>query len=362
MAPQSSSLPHAHFLALVVAALTAIGSIVALIVVWADLDIFIASTASRTDRTVAAGTPVAIPRQMPGEPASIDLKLDSFLPSQKLNLSPDQALKANLASPLARTNPPAPLFDPAWVSESDLVAATNCMTKAIYYEASGEPPVGQMAVAQVILNRLRHPRFPKTICGVVFQGANRPNGCQFTFTCDGSMRRTPDRAGLARAHIVADAALHGAISFVAGQATHYHTIWIVPLWANQMIKVAIIGHHVFYRPPNVYGGWPEQVPGGKTVRDHLSGAAVSTDDSAETTAQSQSDPVQALQEDGNRTPEPPVTTTAAKALSKSEDPPSQGNFDARTATIKAPVPVPKQQLFGRERRGRSKIPLPPSTP
>jgi spore germination cell wall hydrolase CwlJ-like protein len=149
---------------------------------------------------------------------------------------------------------PAP-FRPEWLSPGDLETATDCMAQAVYYEANSEPFAGQLAVAQVILNRLRHPRFPKTVCGVIHQGSERTTGCQFTFACDGSLARKPDPAGLQRARTVAQAALHGAVSAQAGQATHYHTIWIVPVWAAELRKVAIVSHHVFYRPPAFYAGY-----------------------------------------------------------------------------------------------------------
>ena len=189
-------------------------------------------------------------------PPPTDLPLESFLPSQIRAISAAQAIAENLASPLTLQNPPPPIFLANWLSPDDLGRATDCMASAIYYEAGGEPEIGQMAVAQVILNRLRHPRFPKSVCGVVYQGSERASGCQFTFSCDGSLRRPPDAAGLARARRIADLALHGGTSLLAGQATHCHAISIVPVWAREMRKVAIIGHHVFYRPPSAYGGYP----------------------------------------------------------------------------------------------------------
>jgi hypothetical protein len=188
-----------------------------------------------------------------------DLPIETYLPFARQALTPDQALAINLSSPLEPVNPLPPAFLPAWLSNEELTAATQCMANAIYYEAASEPDVGQRAVAQVILNRLRHPRYPKTVCGVVYEGAEKSLACQFTFACDGSTRRRPDPAGLARARLVADAALHGATSSLAGQATHYHTTAIVPLWAHEMRKVAMISHHVFYRPPSAYGGWPISV-------------------------------------------------------------------------------------------------------
>lgn len=193
------------------------------------------------------------PAPPPEEPQ--DLAVETFLPQQLRDMSRDQARDFNIASPLERVNPmPAP-FHPEWLSPADLETATDCMAQAIYYEANSEPFAGQLAVAQVILNRLRHPRFPKTVCGVIHQGSERTTGCQFTFACDGSLARKPDPAGLQRARTVAQAALHGAVSAQAGQATHYHTIWIVPVWAAELRKVAIVSHHVFYRPPAFYADY-----------------------------------------------------------------------------------------------------------
>ena len=189
-------------------------------------------------------------------PPPADIPLETFLPGQKRDLSPAQALAENLASPITPHNPAPPPFRASWLSAPELTRASDCMASAIYYEAAGESDAGQIAVAQVILNRLRHPRFPKDVCGVVYQGSDRASGCQFTFSCDGALARKPDPAGMARARRIADLALHGLISPIAGQATHYHAISIVPVWAHEMHKVAIIGHHVFYRPPADYGPYP----------------------------------------------------------------------------------------------------------
>jgi hypothetical protein len=191
----------------------------------------------------------------PPRPAEPETGLISFLPQQVQNLGRDQARAFNIASPLEPINPAPPAFHAEWLSPLELDHATDCMATAIYYEAASESLAGQLAVAQVILNRLRHPRYPKTVCAVVHQGGERATGCQFTFICDGALSRPPDPARLQRARLVAQAALHGATSAQAGQATHYHTIWIVPLWAGALRKVAIIGNHVFYRPPGAYPGY-----------------------------------------------------------------------------------------------------------
>lgn len=125
--------------------------------------------------------------------------------------------------------------------------ALQCLTDAIYYEAASEPDAGQRAVAQVVLNRVAHPSFPNSVCGVVFQGSERATGCQFSFTCDGSMRRKPSVAGWARAERIAREALAGYVFKPVGLATHYHTIWIYPYWAPSLEVVGTIGAHRFYR-------------------------------------------------------------------------------------------------------------------
>ena len=210
---------------------------------------------------LAIGDVPARPSGGAGESATPeDLPLETYLPQQKQALGPVQALAENYARALTPVNPMPPPFIAGWLSGADRSAAATCLATAIYYEANGEPPSGQRAVAQVVLNRLRNPHYPKTICGVVYQGAERPTGCQFTFACDGSLARRPAAAGLARARAVAEAALNGVVSLTAGQATHYHSVWIVPRWAGELAKVAIIGHHVFYRPPRPYGGYVMPVP------------------------------------------------------------------------------------------------------
>lgn len=128
----------------------------------------------------------------------------------------------------------------------DHVRALQCLTTAIYYEAAREPDEGQRAVAQVVLNRVAHPAFPKTVCGVVFQGSERP-GCQFSFACDGSLAHAPMPAFWQRARRVAEAALAGETYAPAEQATHYHTSAVHPAWSNSMTLLTVIGAHRFYR-------------------------------------------------------------------------------------------------------------------
>ena len=169
-------------------------------------------------------------------------------------IAPEQALKLNAAIPVADApNPPAKAFE----FEGDKVARTRaleCLASAVYYEAGQESTDGQRAVAQVVLNRVRNPAFPASICSVVYEGSTRATGCQFTFTCDGSLYRQPDAAGWRRAYQVARAALAGSVYAPVGNATHYHADYVVPYWASTLVKNAVVGAHIFYRWT---GGWGE---------------------------------------------------------------------------------------------------------
>ncbi len=131
--------------------------------------------------------------------------------------------------------------------------ALDCMSMAIAYEAAGQPVAGQEAVGQVILNRLRAARFPKTVCGVVFQGSERLTGCQFTFTCDGSFRRRLADTTLLTARSIAATVLDGIAPDRVAGATHYHADYVLPYWAASGQRVARIGAHIFYRMPGDAG-------------------------------------------------------------------------------------------------------------
>ncbi|RNJ64415.1 MAG: cell wall hydrolase [Porphyrobacter sp. IPPAS B-1204] len=125
--------------------------------------------------------------------------------------------------------------------------AAECLAQAVWYEAASESEAGQRAVAQVVLNRVAHPSWPSSVCGVVYQGSERSTGCQFTFTCDGSLARRPSGASWARAQRIADDALAGAVYAPVGLATHYHTLWVNPYWAGSLDHIGTIGAHRFYR-------------------------------------------------------------------------------------------------------------------
>ena len=125
----------------------------------------------------------------------------------------------------------------------------ECLTQAIYYEARNQSADGQRAVAQVVLNRTRHPSYPNTVCGVVFQGSERTTGCQFSFTCDGSMYREIEPYAWEQAQTIAASALSGSVYRPVGLALNYHTTAIQPYWAPSLVRQAVIGAHVFYRRP-----------------------------------------------------------------------------------------------------------------
>ena len=167
-------------------------------------------------------------------------------------VAPEDALQINSQIPLASgPNPAASPFHFSAGAESR-ERALECLTSAVYYEAGQESLQGQQAVAQVVLNRVRHPAFPASVCGVVYQGSTRSTGCQFTFTCDGSLARLPERSAWDRAREVAKAALAGFVQPAVGNATHYHANYVAPYWAPTLAKTAVIGAHIFYRWS---GGW-----------------------------------------------------------------------------------------------------------
>ena len=167
-------------------------------------------------------------------------------PERKSSTSPTATI--NAAVPISDApNPAARPYNIAFASVADRARAVDCLTAAVYYEAAIESAGGQRAVAQVVLNRVRHPAFPSSVCGVVYEGSTRVTGCQFTFTCDGSMERRPVPALWNRARQVAAEMLNGAVYAPVGHATHYHANYVVPYWASSLVKTSVEGAHIFYR-------------------------------------------------------------------------------------------------------------------
>jgi len=175
-------------------------------------------------------------------------------PMVNLDVSPDKARALNSAEPFAAGGP-GPAARPLHFKGDGEARerAADCLAAAMYYEAGGDAR-GQYAVGQVVLNRARHPAFPSSVCGVVFQGAERSSGCQFTFTCDGALARIPPPALLAQAHDRAERMLDGKVAPEVGLATHYHTDWVRPYWSPELDKIAQVGTHLFYRWPGPWGG------------------------------------------------------------------------------------------------------------
>ncbi len=143
--------------------------------------------------------------------------------------------------PLPPPPDPAPIAVAMAARDS---GALGCLSAAVYYEARGESAAGQAAVAQVVLNRLARPSFPKSVCGVVYQRL-AGGGCQFSFVCDGAMRRPLEPAAWERATRIAERALAGERGSVVGEATSFHTVALGDIWGARMIQVAQIGHHDF---------------------------------------------------------------------------------------------------------------------
>jgi hypothetical protein len=162
-------------------------------------------------------------------------------------ITPEEALEKNAERAFSdRPDSPAAAFKiKADKATSD--RALECLTQAVYYEAASEGVDGQKAVAQIVLNRMRHPAYPASVCGVVYQGSERTTGCQFTFTCDGSLARIPAQSLWKQARRIAGEALAGKVFAPVGHATHYHADYVLPYWADSLDKSIQIGRHIFYR-------------------------------------------------------------------------------------------------------------------
>jgi hypothetical protein len=169
------------------------------------------------------------------------------------NVSKSEAKRANDATPF--TQNPIVAAQPFLFAGTplEMEKATDCLAATIFYEAGNETVQGQMAVVQVVLNRARHLAYPKTICGVVFQGHERRTGCQFSYTCDGSMARRPNAAAWTRFRALARAMLNGVVYSPVGLATHYHTDWVLPKWSARLDKIRSEGTHLFFRYADGWG-------------------------------------------------------------------------------------------------------------
>jgi spore germination cell wall hydrolase CwlJ-like protein len=204
----------------------------------AGFDVAIADAPAAAGRTAAQLAP-------PPEPEPMVLK----------DVSPFDAAAINATIPIAEgpnVRAPSTVFRAA--TALDQMRSLDCLAQAVYYEARSEGEDGQRAVAQVVLNRVRHPAYPASVCGVVYQGPLRAGGgCQFTFTCDGSLAAPPVGEAWLRARRIAAEALAGSVYAPVGLATHYHTQQVLPVWAFKLAKAEVIGNHIFYRMPGAWG-------------------------------------------------------------------------------------------------------------
>lgn len=221
--------------------------------------VIIASAAALTYSVVDGARPVdaskvALPNtvELPplpkvGVPGGVDPEKE-FLP-----FAPKTAQEINAARPFSTTKNPAAAPFRHTLSYADEERAVACLAAAAIYEAGGNSS-DQSAVMQVVLNRARHPAFPSSVCGVVFQGSERETGCQFTFTCDGSMiRRKPSAAAWRSASSLARAMLAGHVDTRVGLSTHYHTDWVVPYWSSSLDKVTSVRTHLFFKWQGYWG-------------------------------------------------------------------------------------------------------------
>jgi spore germination cell wall hydrolase CwlJ-like protein len=188
--------------------------------------------------------PIVVASIDPSTTAALDA-IDQIVPMP--NIMP---VSAPAALAYARETTPATAFDRLVdqngkaVSEKDLW----CMATAIYFEARSESYRGQIAVGQVVMNRVAHKIYPKTICNVVFQNQHMRNACQFSFACDGIPERVTEAKAWAQAEEIAKGVINGTLYITeVGKATHYHATYVYPHWAPKLKKNTKIGHHVFYQ-------------------------------------------------------------------------------------------------------------------
>ena len=161
----------------------------------------------------------------------------------------DETLRAR-ASPRARWMICAASTPHTWTLPARPPASAGAWLKRSFTRRAPSGSPGQAAVAEVVLNRVRHRAYPDTVCDVVYQGSERTTGCQFTFTCDGSMMIAPYGRSWDRSQLVAEHALMGFAQPVTRRATHYHTTEVDPYWNDSLVRTRRIGTHIFYRFPN----------------------------------------------------------------------------------------------------------------
>lgn len=191
-------------------------------------------------------------------------KVQTVSVASKGNFMVDQSLITGRKDQLARlqnliTSPPMWKLEKNWklgqdskrkifAARRNRLAQSECLSRAIYFEARSESELGQLAVAKVILNRVKSTRYPNNICNVVYQGAERHNSCQFSFACDGQADKPKYGKAWRQAKRVAKRAQSGNDNLnVIATALHYHADYVKPKWAGAMDRLIKIGNHIFYR-------------------------------------------------------------------------------------------------------------------
>src|SRR5581483_6690284 len=200
-------------------------------------------------RTLEPWAPGEQPTIVAPPPSDSDIKLSALSPAQpadETKAGESVAPKGEVTGEGRRPKTPAERLG---LSGATRAKAEKCLADAVYFEARGEPVRGQMAVAQVVMNRVFSGYYPRNVCQTVYQNANRRFACQFTFACDGIPETVDEPQAWLRAERIADDYLDGKY-WVAevGRATHYHAYWVHPDWVHEMHKLYRIGVHTFYRP------------------------------------------------------------------------------------------------------------------
>jgi spore germination cell wall hydrolase CwlJ-like protein len=208
-----------------------------------------ADVADATTPATDDAKPVLLAYAPPDADAGINKPFDAVIADKSKKVTGSVVLDPKIDANHAWLNNPIP-------ASAKSASEVKCLATAIYFEARGEPERGQTAVAQVVVNRLKNPAYPNTICGVVYQNKNKRNACQFSFACDGIPDHIYDKRAWAQSQALARKVLNdekSAYMSDVGAATHYHATYVKPRWARSMEKVEKIGRHIFYKTYD--GGW-----------------------------------------------------------------------------------------------------------
>jgi len=197
---------------------------------------------------IAPWAPGEAPVVLAARTADPDIKQSALTPATESDQSAGQStvVKGEVTGAAQRPYSPAERLA---LSGASRAKAEKCLANAVYFESRGEPVRGQIAVAQVVLNRVFSPFYPKTVCDVVYQNAHRHSACQFTFACDGIPDIVTEPEAWERAKRIARDMLDGKLWMPeVAKSTHYHAYWVHPSWVNEMKKLYKLGVHTFYRP------------------------------------------------------------------------------------------------------------------